>query len=118
MQQSQLSSVQMQVNETLAVCKIEGSISTSISIMKDTNTIVRLPELARTMQELLVELCKAEIIEDMVGESPVQYDLADAEGDCEVDAVLAELLSPRKSSVSRLQVVPADDRNSESCIMA
>lgn len=95
---AQLNSVQMQVNEAFAVRKIEGSIRASVGIMKDVNTLIRLPELANTMQELSVELTKAGIIEEMVGESlPEEMDMLeeDAEADGEVDKVLGEILKDR-----------------------
>ncbi|KAI1205078.1 uncharacterized protein F4807DRAFT_465048 [Annulohypoxylon truncatum] len=93
---AQLSSVQMQVNEAFAVRKIEGSIRASVAVMKDVNTLIKLPQLAGTMRELSVELMKAGVIEEMVGENlPVdddmlEDDLEEAEG--EVDKVLGEIL--------------------------
>lgn len=95
---AQLNSVQMQVNEAFAVRKIEGSIRASVGIMKDVNTLIKLPELAGTMQELSVELSKAGIIEEMVGESlPEDMDMLeeDAEAEGEVDKVLGEILKDR-----------------------
>ncbi|KAH6676015.1 vacuolar protein-sorting-associated protein [Plectosphaerella plurivora] len=95
---AQLNSVQMQVNEAFAVRKIEGSIRASVGIMKDVNSLIKLPELANTMQELSVELTKAGIIEEMVGESlPEEMDMLeeDAEADGEVDKVLGEILKDR-----------------------
>ncbi|KAH7347768.1 vacuolar protein-sorting-associated protein [Plectosphaerella cucumerina] len=95
---AQLNSVQMQVNEAFAVRKIEGSIRASVGIMKDVNSLIKLPELANTMQELSVELTKAGIIEEMVGESlPEDMDMLeeDAEADGEVDKVLGEILKDR-----------------------
>ncbi|KAF3361231.1 hypothetical protein VdG1_00840 [Verticillium dahliae VDG1] len=96
--EAQLNSVQMQVNEAFAVRKIEGSIRASVGIMKDVNTLIRLPELAGTMQELSVELMKAGVIEEMVGESlPEEMDLEgeEVEADGEVDKVLGEILKDR-----------------------
>ena len=92
---AQLQSVQMQVNEAFSVRKIEGSIKASTGIMKDVNTLVRLPELTGTMRELSQELMKAGIIEEMVGDSLPDDDLMegeDEEADAEVDKVLGEIL--------------------------
>lgn len=92
---AQLQSVQMQVNEAFSVRKIEGSIKASTGIMKDVNTLVRLPELTGTMKELSQELMKAGIIEEMVGDSLPDDELLegeDEEADAEVDKVLAEIL--------------------------
>ncbi|WYZ36578.1 hypothetical protein EsH8_II_000084 [Colletotrichum jinshuiense] len=96
---AQLNSVQMQVNEAFAVRKIEGSIRASVGVMKDVNRLIRLPELAGTMQELSVELTKAGIIEEMVGESlPEDMDeFEEEEAEGEVDKVLGEILKDRMS---------------------
>lgn len=96
---AQLSSVQMQVNEAFAVRKIEGSIKASVGIMKDVNSLIRLPELSGTMQELSVELMKAGIIEEMVEDTlPEDGDmlLEEEEAEGEVDKVLGEILKDRK----------------------
>lgn len=42
----------MQVNEAFSVRKIEGSLRSSTGIMKDVNTLVRLPQLEGTMRQL------------------------------------------------------------------
>jgi charged multivesicular body protein 3 len=88
----------MQVNEAFAVRKIEGSLKASTSIMKDVNTLVRLPELTGTMQELSQELMKAGIIEEMVGDALPDDQLLegeDEEAETEVDKVLGEVLKGR-----------------------
>ncbi|KAK1519158.1 Snf7 family protein [Colletotrichum paranaense] len=96
---AQLNSVQMQVNEAFTVRKIEGSIRASVGVMKDVNRLIRLPELAGTMQELSAELMKAGIIEEMVGESlPEDMDeFEEEEAEGEVDKVLGEILKDRMS---------------------
>lgn len=89
----------MQVNEAFAVRKIEGSIRASTGIMKDVNTLVRLPELTGTMRELSQELVKAGIIEEMVGDSLPEggemLEGEDEEAEAEVDKVLNEILKDR-----------------------
>ena len=94
---AQLQSVGMQVNEAFSVRKIEGSIKASTGIMKDVNTLVRLPELTGTMRELSQELMKAGIIEEMVGDTLETADALeeDEEADAEVDKVLGEVLKDR-----------------------
>ncbi|RFU72975.1 vacuolar -sorting-associated [Trichoderma arundinaceum] len=96
---AQLNSVQMQVNEAFAVRKIEGSIRASVGIMKDVNTLIRLPELSGTMRELSVELMKAGIIEEMVDESlPEDMDMLgeDEEAEGEIEKILGEVLKDKK----------------------
>lgn len=92
---AQLESVGMQVREAFSVRKIEGSIKASTGIMKDVNTLVRLPELTGTMRELSQELVKAGIIEEMVADSLPDDTLLegeDEEAETEVDKVLNEVL--------------------------
>ncbi|KHN99188.1 charged multivesicular body protein 3 [Metarhizium album ARSEF 1941] len=102
---AQLNSVQMQVSEAFAVRKIEGSIRSSVGIMKDLNRLIRLPEMAQTMQQLSAELMKAGIIEEMVEDIlPEDGDML-VEDEGEVDRVLGEILKDRKEP--SLPVAPA-----------
>ncbi|KAK0706441.1 Snf7-domain-containing protein [Lasiosphaeria miniovina] len=106
---AQLGSVQLQVNEAFALRKIEGSIRASVGVMKDVNALVRLPELAGTMRDLSMELMKAGIIEEMVGETLPDADLLEedeAEADSEVDKVLGEILKDRMANTGALPSVP------------
>ena len=94
---AQLDSVQMQVNEAFSVRKIEGSIKASTGIMKDVNSLVRLPELTGTMRELSSELMKAGIIEEMVDDTLMDTEALDEdeEAEEEVDKVLSDILKDR-----------------------
>ena len=95
---AQLQSVQMQVNEAFSVRKIEGSIRASTGIMKDVNSLVRLPELTGTMRELSSELMRAGIIEEMVDDTLMDNEMLEGEADEaeeEVDKVLSEVLKDR-----------------------
>lgn len=103
---AQLQSVQMQVNEAFSVRKIEGSIKASTSIMKDVNSLVRLPELTGTMRELSQELMKAGIIEEMVGDSLPDESLMegeDEEAEAEVDKILGEVLKTPEVPGTRIE---------------
>lgn len=106
---AQLNSVQMQVNEAFAVRKIEGSIRASVGIMKDVNTLIRLPELAGTMRELSFELMRAGVIEEMVEDTlPQEEDLLeeDEEAEGEVDKVLGEILKGKMEKTGTMPVAP------------
>lgn len=95
---AQLQSVQMQVTEAFSVRRIEGSLKAGTSIMKDVNTLIRLPELTGSMQELSQELMRAGIIEEMVGDALPNNELLeneDEEAESEVDKVLSEVLKGR-----------------------
>ena len=85
----------MQVNEAFSVRKIQGSLKKSTGIMKDVNTLIRLPELSATMQQLSTELVRAGIIEEMVDDAITDNQLLEGEeeeADAEVDKVLQEVL--------------------------
>jgi len=104
-----LQSVGLQVNEAFAMRKIEGSIKSSTGIMKDVNTLVRLPELTGTMRELSQELVKSGIIEEMVSDSMPDQELMegeDEEAEEEVDKVLGELLKDRVQAPAVPQPLP------------
>jgi charged multivesicular body protein 3 len=97
---AQLQSVQMQVNEAFSVRKIQGSLKKSTGIMKDVNTLVRMPELTGTMRQLSTELVRAGIIEEMVDDAMPADQLLEEEeeeADAEVDRVLQEVLQGRLS---------------------
>ncbi|KID88850.1 charged multivesicular body protein 3 [Metarhizium guizhouense ARSEF 977] len=103
---AQLNSVQMQVNEAFAVRKIEGSIRSSVGIMKDLNRLIRLPEMAQTMQQLSTELMKAGIIEEMVEDILPEDGEMLIEDEGEVDKVLGEILKDRKEPSLPVAPVP------------
>lgn len=111
----------MQVNEAFSVRKIEGSIRASTGIMKDVNSLVRLPELTGTMRELSAELVKAGIIEEMVGDSLPDTELLEGEDDeaeAEVDKVLTEILKDRLPATAQkpeeeLAVQPVEEEEEE-----
>ncbi|KAF2691346.1 hypothetical protein K458DRAFT_382909 [Lentithecium fluviatile CBS 122367] len=117
---AQLQSVQMQVNEAFSVRKIEGSIRASTGIMKDVNSLVRLPELTGTMRDLSAELMKAGIIEEMVGDTLPDNELLEdeeEEAEGEVEKVLSEILKDRlpagKASEEGLPSAPVEEEEVE-----
>lgn len=102
---AQLQSVQMQVQEAFAMQKVQGSIKSSVFVMKEVNALSRLPALAQTMQELSIELMKAGVIEEMTEEAlPINEDFEEDDlADTEVDKVLGEIL---KSKMEKVPEVP------------
>jgi charged multivesicular body protein 3 len=103
---AQLQSVQLQVNEAFAIRKIEGSIRASTGIMRDVNSLVRLPQLTGTMRELSQELVRAGIIEEMVGDMMPEGEVLegeDEEAEAEVDKVLSEVLKDRLPAAAEKQ---------------
>ncbi|KAJ6780535.1 hypothetical protein PWT90_03171 [Aphanocladium album] len=107
---AQLTSVQMQVSEAFAVRKIEGSIKSSVGIMKDVNKLISLPALAVTMRELGTELMKAGIIEEMVEDVlPEDGEMLEDEAEAEVDKVLSQILKDKKETTANLPAAPLPD---------
>ncbi|KAK2752897.1 Vacuolar protein-sorting-associated protein 24 [Arachnomyces sp. PD_36] len=103
---AQLQSVQMQVNEAFSMRKIEGSLRNSTGIMKEVNTLVRLPELTGTMRQLNMELVKAGIMEEMIDDTLPNDELLEGEDDEaeeEVDKVLQEILHGKLSKVEGIK---------------
>ncbi|OJJ80406.1 ESCRT-III subunit protein VPS24 [Aspergillus glaucus CBS 516.65] len=101
---AQLQSVQMQVNEAFSVRKIQGSLKKSTGIMKDVNTLVKLPELSGTMHQLSTELVRAGIIEEMVDDAitdPNMLEEEEEEADAEVDKILQEILQGKLSQAQK-----------------
>lgn len=104
---AQLQSVQMQVNEAFSMRKIQGSLKKSTGIMKDVNTLVRLPELSATMHQLSTELVRAgiieEIVDDAIPSNELLEDEIEDEADAEVDKVLQEILHGKLSQVEDIK---------------
>jgi len=99
--------VQMQVGEAFAIRRLEGTMRSSVGIMRDVNSLVRLPELADTMRELSTELVRAGIMEEMVGDVlDMDADLEDDEAEGEIDRVLGEILKDRATKAGKLPAVP------------
>ncbi|KAK9465706.1 Snf7-domain-containing protein [Lipomyces arxii] len=111
---AQLASVGMQVKETFAVRKIQGSMKSSTGVMKEVNSLVRLPELTGTMQELSKELMKAGILDEMVTDTldniDESDDIAEAEADAEVDAILSEITGGKLGQAGQVpESVPVEE---------
>lgn len=103
---AQLQSVQMQVQEAFAVRKIQGSLQKSTGIMKDVNTLVRLPELSSTMHQLSTELVKAGIIEETVDDALTDPELLEdeeEEAETEVDKILQEVLRGKLTQAEEIK---------------
>lgn len=97
----------MQVNEAFSVRKIQGSLKKSTGIMKDVNTLVRMPELNSTMRQLSTELVRAGIIEEIVDDALPNEELLEdelEEADAEVDKVLQEVLHGKLSKAEPVRV--------------
>ncbi|ODQ64591.1 hypothetical protein NADFUDRAFT_47236 [Nadsonia fulvescens var. elongata DSM 6958] len=106
---AQLSSVGMQVNESFAMRKIEGSMKISTGVMHQVNSLIHLPQLTGTMQSLSQELMKAGIIDEMVSDTldnigETDYLAEDEYLESEVDKILADLLDNKFDKVNQVPV--------------
>lgn len=96
---AQLDSIQMQVNETFGLKKIQSSLKDSTAVMKNVNSLLKLPELSGTMNELSQELMKAGIIEEMVGDMLPDEELEEDgldESEAEINKIIADALGKDK----------------------
>lgn len=68
-----LLSINMQINESFTMLKLQGKISSTTGIMKEVNSLIRLPELTGTMNQLQQELMKSGIINEMIEDTVEGY---------------------------------------------
>ncbi|KAJ5893670.1 Snf7-domain-containing protein [Penicillium taxi] len=109
---AQLQSVGMQVDEAFSVRKIQGSLQKSTGIMKDVNTLVRLPELSSTMFQLSTELVRAGIIEEIVSDAIPDNELLEdeeEEADEEVEKILQEILKGKLAQAPEKPESPVEE---------
>lgn len=102
---AQLNSVMLQVNEAFAIRKIEGTMKTSTGVMKEVNSLVKMPELMGTMGQLSQELMKAGVIEEMVDDTldvMEETGVEEEEADGAIDAILSEVTGGKLGSVSEV----------------
>ncbi|KGO75480.1 Snf7 [Penicillium italicum] len=106
---AQLQSVGMQVNEAFSARKIQGSLQKSTGIMKDVNTLVRLPQLSATMHQLSSELVRAGIIEEMVDDAtmdPSVFEDEEDEAESEIEKILQEILPGKLAQAQPVTAPP------------
>ncbi|CAG9764795.1 unnamed protein product [Ceutorhynchus assimilis] len=89
-----LNSVMLQMKNQLATLRVAGSLQKSTEVMQAMQSLIRIPEVAHTMQEMSKEMMKAGIIEEMLDET--FEDIEDTEemeeaAQSEVDKVLFEI---------------------------
>ncbi|KAH8555642.1 vacuolar sorting protein Vps24 [Umbelopsis sp. PMI_123] len=105
---AQLNSVSMQLNHQMATLKIAGTLQKSTEVMNLVNQLVKLPEIAKTMQEMSMEMTKAGIIDEMIGDTFEMMDdeELEEEADEEVNKVLYQVTEGtmgEATSVANLQ---------------
>ncbi|KAI8883991.1 Snf7-domain-containing protein [Backusella circina FSU 941] len=90
---AQLNSIIMQLEHQLATLKVAGSLQKSGEVMKLVNQLARLPEISQAMQQMSMEMTKAGLMEEMIGDTMDMMDDEDIEeaADEEVNKVLFQI---------------------------
>lgn len=84
----------LQMKNQLATLRVAGSLQKSTEVMATMQRLIRIPEVAQTMQDMSKEMMKAGIIEEMLDET--FEDMEDSEemeeaAQSEIDKVLYEI---------------------------
>jgi len=66
---AQINSVMMSMKNQLATARLAGTLQKSTDIMKNMQSLVKVPEVAHTMNELSKEMMRAGIIEEMLDDT-------------------------------------------------
>ncbi|CAM9323239.1 unnamed protein product [Phaeothamnion confervicola] len=90
---AQMNSVNMQLQQQLALIKVSGCMKKSAEVMAAVGKLVKIPELQQTMTDLAREMERAGLVEEIVTEGLEALDGDSVESDAalEVDRVVAEL---------------------------
>ncbi|CAG98918.1 ESCRT-III subunit protein VPS24 [Kluyveromyces lactis] len=98
---AQLQSVGMKIEECFQMNKLQDKMAQSAVLMRDVNSLVRLPQLRGTMIELEKELVKSGIITEMMDDAMESYEDMEEEEEIneQVDQIVAEYTSEKLGKV-------------------
>ncbi|QEU58123.1 Vps24 [Kluyveromyces lactis] len=98
---AQLQSVGMKIEECFQMNKLQDKMAQSAVLMRDVNSLVRLPQLRGTMIELEKELVKSGIITEMMDDAMESYEDVEEEEEIneQVDQIVAEYTSEKLGKV-------------------
>ncbi|CDO96497.1 unnamed protein product [Kluyveromyces dobzhanskii CBS 2104] len=100
---AQLQSVGMKIEESFQMNKLQDKMAQSAGLMREVNSLVRLPQLRVTMMELEKELVKSGIITEMMDDAMESYDEAEEdEIDEQVEQIVAEYTSEKLGKVEEI----------------
>ncbi|XP_002162304.2 charged multivesicular body protein 3 isoform X1 [Hydra vulgaris] len=91
---AQLNSIEMQMNNQLAMLRVSGSLSKSTEVMQSMQALMKIPELQATMMEFSKEMTKAGLIEEMLEDTfsgMEDQDELEDEAQEEVEKILFEV---------------------------
>ncbi|XP_039256410.1 charged multivesicular body protein 3-like [Styela clava] len=89
-----ISSIEMTMKNQAALVRVSGAMEKSTEVMKAMQSLVKIPEIQKTMMEMSKEMMKAGIIEEMMEdtfESMEDQDEMDEAAQDEIDKVLFEI---------------------------
>ncbi|CCC67031.1 hypothetical protein NCAS_0A04730 [Naumovozyma castellii] len=101
----QLTSVSRQIDEALRLKTMSDKMAESTGLMREVNSLVRLPELQGTMIELEKELMKSGIISEMVDEtmdSVMESEELDEEVDAEVNKIVEQYTNEKFEKINNV----------------
>lgn len=102
---AQLDSVGMKIEEAYKMKTISNQMASSASLMREVNSLVRLPQLQNTMIELEKELMKAGIISEMIDDTMEAVDNdteMEDEVNAEVNKIVEEYTTEKFSKVNEI----------------
>lgn len=104
-----LDSITMQINESFTMLKLQGKINSTTGIMKEVNTLIKLPELTGTMNQLQQELMKSGIINEMIEDTVDGFaeadDIEEEEADEEINKIITDVTNVKLGEIGE---VPQD----------
>lgn len=111
---TRIDSITMSINEQWSMNKLTTSLQLLTGVMKDVNQLVSLGAILGTMQELLKELMKAGVINEMMDdmvELDVEDDEIESESQDEVNKIIQSLTEDKFSKIGN--EVPTSNMPSE-----
>ncbi|SCU92020.1 LAFA_0F07404g1_1 [Lachancea sp. 'fantastica'] len=103
---AQLQSVGMKIEEAFRMQSLQENMASSAVLMREVNSLVRLPYMQQTMLELEKELVKSGLISEMIDDTMemTEDEEAEEEADQEVDKIVQQYTSNKLDSVVRAPV--------------
>jgi len=101
-----LNSIQLQMKGQLATLKVTGALQTSTDVMKSMQSLVKLPEIQKTMQEMSREMMKAGILEEMVEDTMESLEDVE-ENEEEIEAAIDKILDELAPDPNKIPDVPS-----------
>ncbi|CEP60838.1 ESCRT-III subunit protein VPS24 LALA0_S02e00782g [Lachancea lanzarotensis] len=129
---AQLQSVGMKIEEAFRMQSLQENMASSAVLMREVNSLVRLPYMQQTMMELEKELVKSGLITEMIDDTMemVEDEEAEDEADQEVNRIVEQYTSKKLDSVvgapvselpsesePEAQIAPEDQIDDEADVM-